>query len=275
MQKRIHELIYAISFFTRLPVPHLKGGGAVKLHHTFWVWPFIGGMMGGVSALAYLGAWGLGMGHGVASVMAVIVPMVMTGGFHEDGLADCADSFGGTTPAQCLKIMKDSHIGGFGALALIAMILLKTQAIAQMGEQAEAGAHVAGMIVLASMLGKISMLVILLLFPLAKGKGLRAGLTGMSTSLLLISILIGFGLCAGGGWVMPEFGPGFGLGFGAGFWHEFVPAFLLLNLGLGAGIGLGFVMTRKIGGLTGDVFGGCCLMTETACLMIAVRLISS
>ena len=55
----------------------------------------------------------------------------MTGGFHEDGLADTVDGFGGGgTPLRRLEIMKDSRIGAYGALALFTALALRAAALA-------------------------------------------------------------------------------------------------------------------------------------------------
>jgi len=60
--------------------------------------------------------------------------VLMSGALHEDGLADCADAFGGQRPPEkILAILKDSRIGTFGALALVFSIGLRWQAIAQTG----------------------------------------------------------------------------------------------------------------------------------------------
>ena len=55
----------------------------------------------------------------------------MTGAFHEDGLADCFDAFGGAyTRDDVLRIMHDSRIGAFGAIALVVALALKWQTLA-------------------------------------------------------------------------------------------------------------------------------------------------
>ena len=57
--------------------------------------------------------------------------MLVTGAFHEDGLADCVDAFGGAyTRDDALRIMHDSRIGAFGAIALVVALALKWQTLA-------------------------------------------------------------------------------------------------------------------------------------------------
>jgi adenosylcobinamide-GDP ribazoletransferase len=57
---------------------------------------------------------------------AIVFAAFITNGFHEDGLADSFDGFGGGwTKERVLEIMRDSHIGTYGTLALIFVILGK------------------------------------------------------------------------------------------------------------------------------------------------------
>jgi adenosylcobinamide-GDP ribazoletransferase len=59
--------------------------------------------------------------------------MILTGGLHEDGLADTADGFGGgATAARKLEIMDDSRIGTYGASAVVFSILLRVGALASL-----------------------------------------------------------------------------------------------------------------------------------------------
>jgi adenosylcobinamide-GDP ribazoletransferase len=66
-------------------------------------------------------------------MLAIAVGVLVTGAFHEDGLADTFDGLGGgTEPARRLEIMKDSRIGTFGALGLGLVLALKVAALAQL-----------------------------------------------------------------------------------------------------------------------------------------------
>ncbi|WP_373278899.1 adenosylcobinamide-GDP ribazoletransferase [Shewanella marina] len=70
---------------------------------------------------------------GVAVVLSMIVSVLLTGGFHEDGLADTADGLGGGWKvADKLNIMKDSRLGSYGALALVLVLLLKWQSLTEL-----------------------------------------------------------------------------------------------------------------------------------------------
>jgi adenosylcobinamide-GDP ribazoletransferase len=60
----------------------------------------------------------------VAALMCTVFSVMLTGAFHEDGLADTADGLGGSLDRErALNIMKDSRVGTYGALALVLVVL--------------------------------------------------------------------------------------------------------------------------------------------------------
>ena len=111
-------------FFTRLPFWRLhqppKEAYAAVVEH----WPLTGWLTGGVMAgTLFLGCHMLPFP--IAVLVAVLVRLFLTGALHEDGLADFFDGFGGGTDRdRTLAIMKDSHIGTYGVIALIFYFLL-------------------------------------------------------------------------------------------------------------------------------------------------------
>jgi adenosylcobinamide-GDP ribazoletransferase len=67
----------------------------------------------------------------VAAIAAITVSVLLTGGFHEDGLADLADGLGGAVSRErALDIMKDSRLGAYGAMALVLALLARAAALA-------------------------------------------------------------------------------------------------------------------------------------------------
>lgn len=91
--------------------------------------PLVGWLVGGISALSfYLALWI--WPQTTALVLAIIVGILTTGALHEDGFADVCDGFGGGWGKQrILEIMKDSHIGVYGVLGLLLLLLLKFTAL--------------------------------------------------------------------------------------------------------------------------------------------------
>ncbi len=74
---------------------------------------------------------GLGLGSGIVAAMVLAAQAMITGAMHEDGLADTADGlWGGWDKARRLEIMKDSHIGTYGVMALILTVLVRWSALA-------------------------------------------------------------------------------------------------------------------------------------------------
>ena len=118
------RIIAAFIFFTRLPFWRLhqppKEAYATVVEH----WPLVGWLTGGMMAATLFGACHI-LPFPVAVLIAVVVRLFVTGALHEDGLADFFDGFGGGTDRQrILTIMKDSHIGTYGVIALIFYFLL-------------------------------------------------------------------------------------------------------------------------------------------------------
>lgn len=125
MHIKYHERIFAsFIFFTRLPFWRIyqppKEAYATVVEH----WPLVGWLTGGIMAGTLFGACHI-MPYPVAVILAIIVRLFLTGALHEDGLADFFDGFGGGTDRErTLAIMKDSHIGTYGVIALIFYFLL-------------------------------------------------------------------------------------------------------------------------------------------------------
>jgi adenosylcobinamide-GDP ribazoletransferase len=94
--------------------------------------PLVGWLVGGSCALVFYLA-DLLWPQITAVIMAIIAGILMTGALHEDGFADVCDGFGGGMGKQrILEIMKDSHIGVYGLLGLLLMLLLKISVLSSM-----------------------------------------------------------------------------------------------------------------------------------------------
>ena len=154
----LRRFLLALQFFTRIPVtgrladwvgfsPGMLRASAAHLPGIGWI---VGGFASAVYALA---AWALGPGPFTplaAAALCTVATVWLTGGFHEDGLADVADGLGGSADRErALDIMKDSRIGAYGTLALVLGLLCKVALLAGLGARgtgtavvALAGAHV-------------------------------------------------------------------------------------------------------------------------------------
>lgn len=130
------ELRFALSawvYFTRVPLPKSiaawLGYEPRYLNGAARYFPLVGAIVGAVGALVYLLAL-YRLPVSVAVLLSMCATLLLTGAFHEDGLADCADAFGGAyTREDALRIMRDSRIGAFGAIALVLALALKWAAL--------------------------------------------------------------------------------------------------------------------------------------------------
>ena len=129
-RNELRAIRMAVMFFTRIPLPSLVNYEPADLQRSSAYFPFAGWIVGGVAALVWWGAIQI-WPPAVASGASLIATLLLTGAFHEDGLADTCDGFGGgTTRKHILKIMRDSRVGAFGATGLVVMLALKWQAVA-------------------------------------------------------------------------------------------------------------------------------------------------
>jgi adenosylcobinamide-GDP ribazoletransferase len=128
----VKETMRALAFLSRLPVPpHWFAGYSGSLHDTVRGFPLAGMIIALPAALTLLIGALFDLPEIVTALLIVITLMITSGALHEDGLADVADGFyGGATTERRLAIMKDSTIGSYGTLALIASVLLRTALLA-------------------------------------------------------------------------------------------------------------------------------------------------
>jgi len=125
LKKEVNILLTAILFFTRIPVKLLGEYSNEMLNKASKYLPFIGYIVAAITAGVFYVS-NLYFSVNISLVLSIIASILTTGAFHEDGLADTFDAFGGGwSKEQKLKIMKDSRIGTFGSIALILVLLLK------------------------------------------------------------------------------------------------------------------------------------------------------
>ncbi len=136
------EYLLALQFFTRIPVTgklaDWAGFSPELLRASAGHFPGVGLLVGVLAAAVYVFFQALlpdtSFTPLVAAVLSTVASVLLTGGFHEDGLADVADGLGGSSLRErALEIMKDSRVGAFGAMALVLALLAKTAVLAMLG----------------------------------------------------------------------------------------------------------------------------------------------
>ena len=234
----LRYFLTALGYFTRVPLPgwlaRWVGFEPHYLHAAARYFPLVGLLVGGAGALATWGA-ALWWPPGVAVLLSMGATLLLTGAFHEDGLADCVDAFGGAWQRDdVLRIMHDSRIGAFGAIALVVALLLKWQllvAIAGRGGIAVllavlVAAHAASRAMAVSYLATLAYV-----RPEGKAKPVAQKLAGAGLAFALLCGLVPL-------WLVSP-----------GFAAAAVAALLVLRLLLGR------YFVRRIGGYTGDCLG--------------------
>jgi adenosylcobinamide-GDP ribazoletransferase len=126
------DTLSALAFFSRVPVRPQPT--TFDLRRIAGAWPVCGAVLAFAPALLFLVASTARIPPIAAAVLAFAAMAFLTGGMHEDGLADTADGFGGGATREAkLDLMHDSRLGTFGALALIFAVVLKVVALGAIG----------------------------------------------------------------------------------------------------------------------------------------------
>ncbi len=241
------DLRRAGQFLTRIPLPDDPTPPAPgALARALRVFPLVGAAVGLACGLVLVGAAQAGLPGPVAVLLALAAGMVLTGGLHEDGLADTADGFGVRRPAaERLAIMRDSHIGTYGVLALGMVVAIKAAALAALDPWV-AGAALVG----TGAASRATVPVLAMILPPARADGLGAGMGRPSAATLAVALALGAAAA------LAALDP--------------APALAALAAAAMAAATLAWLARRQVGGYTGDILGAAQQTTETAMLLAVV-----
>lgn len=225
----VEAFITAVRTLTRLRMP---GKGAENDAHSLCAFPVVGAIVGGFVTLAVwliggLLEWGAGAG-----VAGVLVGAWVTGGLHLDGLGDAVDGlYGGRTWERRLDIMKDTHMGAFGVIAVALAILIKAVSLAKLALLSEWR-----WIPVPFILSRLSLVLLAVRLPYARREGGTAEvIVENARAWHFIAAMV---LALAGCWLLTG-----GMGLAA-----FVLSFVLT-------CGIVRWMRRAFGGVTGDLLG--------------------
>ncbi|MDR2875066.1 MAG: adenosylcobinamide-GDP ribazoletransferase [Methylobacillus sp.] len=230
----------ALMFFTRIPCGRFAGASQDDLDGSSRWFPWIGILVGAVGAGVYWVAQRF-FPQEIAVLLSMAATVLLTGAFHEDGLADAADGLGGGwDKEQILVIMQDSRLGSYGALTLFMALLLKFQTLAHMSPMLLPFALIAG-----HALSRFCALLVMATQEYARPNGKAKPLaTRLSKSGLLIAAIGGLAPLAA-------------------FWHAPHLLWALIPVAL---IWLWFArkLKHRLGGYTGDCLGAMQQLCELA-----------
>ena len=235
------SLLAALQFLTRVPIRLRREPSLAKTVAWF---PVAGAVIGAAIGAVAAGMWHLTTPL-VAAAVAVAVGLLITGAFHEDGLGDVADAFGGGwTIERRVEILKDSRHGTYGVTAICASIVVRIVSLGAMPGPldmfvAAVAAHTMARVAAVAMAGSMQ---------LAANTGLGADY-GRSTTPQRA-----FASCAAGIAITT---------LAVGWW-----AAPLAGAAAVAAAGTGLLARRKIGGISGDVLGAAEQVAECLCLVV-------
>ena len=248
MRQQLRLFFTAVQFFTRIPVPAWVGHSAQQLEQSARYFPLVGMCVGSYAAVVlWLSVMVLPLT--VAVALSIFASILVTGAFHEDGLSDFVDGMGGGyTREKILAIMKDSHVGAYGVIAIVLALLLKYQALLALSGS-HSLAYVFAALIAAHAISRLMAVSIIMTQQYVRDDDTaRAKLVaqGLSKASFAIAVLTG--------------GASVALLFVAGIaWASIVSA---LAIALLLRIYLGWQMQKKLGGYTGDCLGAVQQITE-------------
>lgn len=224
----MRPVLLAVQFLTRLPI-RVEAPTARQIAASYFFYPLVGAAIG-LAAVAVRRVCGLLFPETLSIALTLAFLVWITGGLHEDGLSDVADGMGaGWTPDQRIAIMKDSHIGAFGTLAIVFAILIKYAALTGMQQPQSDMALVTGQI-----LARWAFLPLGLFNPPAREglgsefvKGLNAGSVLSATAVVTVGLIVFHG----------------------------ARGFLFLLAAASLSLMASAYFRKRIGGVTGDCFG--------------------
>jgi adenosylcobinamide-GDP ribazoletransferase len=231
------SLFAAIRFLTILPIPGDWGTAEEDLARSVPWFPIVGLLLGAIAAAA---AYGLSLVAlpMVGAAVIVVVLLSFSGCLHLDGLADSADGMLSSRPRErMLEIMKDSHTGAMGVIAIACVLLLKFAALASLPAERFWPA-----VLLMPLAGRCAIVVQMALLPYARPSGLANIFYHRQARLAAIwSVAV---LAAAAWCVLGSRG------------------LIACAVCVAVTLALSAYVYRKIGGATGDTFGAVCEIIE-------------
>jgi adenosylcobinamide-GDP ribazoletransferase len=238
------SLFIALQFLTRIPIKCSFSTNDETLGRSVLYYPLVGFLIGVL--LSFLALVMSASSDMVATAVVLSVWVLITGGLHLDGLADCADAWVGGlgSPQRSLEIMKDPASGPIAVLVLLLTLLLKFAALLVLIQHN----HLT-ILMLTPLLGRTAILILMLSTPYVSPQGLAEkiipNLPFNDARLVVVISLVFAGLVMG--------------------WSNVLLACGLL-------LWIRYAALSRLGGVTGDVYGAAVELVETAGLLAVVLL---
>ena len=254
MKNELKIFFTALMFFTRIPCPLWVGYSDEKLEKSTKYFPLIGMIVGTIAAIVYY-ILQLFLPVSISIVLSMSAGILTTGAFHEDGLADVCDGFGGGwTREKILEIMKDSRIGTYGVVGLVLVLLSKYLLSVELSQIS--GLYFMSVILLGHTLSRLNATTVILVYQYARDDA-TSKTKPLAKELTLANYMVAFFI----GIV-----PLIIISFIWSFYISFIILPLILLM-----VYLGRYFKKWIGGFTGDCLGTVQQLSE---ILIYVYMVS-
>jgi adenosylcobinamide-GDP ribazoletransferase len=235
----VDALLIALQFLTRIPLPFSFAYHDQALGRSPLFYPLVGLLLGAL--LAGLALFLQSSPTALAATLVLSAWVLLTGGLHLDGLADCADAWvGGYGDRQrSLQIMKDPASGPIAVTVLVLVLLVKWSALSALLDQQQLLP-----ILLAPLLGRSAILLLMLTTPYVSPKGLAETLLQhlpFAAARIVLAVAILLALLTLG-------------------WLSLLAVALMILVVRQTAI-------KRLGGSTGDVYGAAVELSEAAALL--------
>lgn len=236
------DIAAATGLLSRLPLPVDPEAAQARGARAAWAYPLAGIAVAVIACVIGEAALRAGLPEALAAGLVLATVVIVTGAMHEDGLADSADGlWGGWDKVRRLEIMKDSHIGAYGVLALVLSLGLRWGALAVIMQSGAMWPVLIG----AAALSRAGMVGVMHALPNARAGGLSQSVGRPSSTTALIAA-----------------------GLAVAIWLLVYTALWPLVAAVVAAVACALVARAKIGGQTGDILGATQQITEIAVLLV-------
>lgn len=255
----MNAFLIGLQFLTRINLVRQESWSEENFGKSVKFFPAVGAVLG-IFFVAVIGSEIFLSGGGFTIFIGTTffaLNVILTGGIHCDGLMDTADGlFSGREKEKMLEIMKDSRSGAFGVVSLVAVASLEISAVAEL--VAISTMQTLSAIYAAPIVGRFSMVALIKKFPYARPEGIGKAFAKFSSPQTLpfafFETLILF---------LP-----------LAFFDKklFLSAFVALIFTSIFTMQFGKFATKKVGGVTGDIYGAAEFLSETFVLIIFLLL---
>ena len=245
----LRAFVCAVAFLTRFPVPRTAVPSSRVNGLSVAFFPLVGLLLGAVAALLHVLLQDrLHLEpHILWALVFVSLQAFLTGALHLDGLADVVDGLGGGEGDRdrTLRIMEDSHIGGFGVTALVLFLMAKVMVINEVllleGSLT--------LLLVYPVVARFAVVPLVACFPCARPTGLARDYHDHCTwiAIFLASLILATTLVLAG-----------------------KPVWIPSGAALAVALLVGLVLTTRLKGLTGDGYGTAIELGELTFLLAAV-----